>query len=239
MSVHLSSLQKSPMYHTVSYTVSSLSNSCERVSATGKEQREREREERERERDERERERDEREREREREREFKIIKRERERDERERERERERSFTCCVSIVSVRREMWTDIILIVCMVTNCHLSSYGVTSYGVIHLWQWFEEGCRKPTLGVWVIEAPFLLMPITSRTEDRMLINPVSTFRCGVPWTQKLRSPSENKQDNPELWKAFFLKPGIGRKVKSKETVGNSWTVLKVILGHKYNHNH
>ena len=24
--------------------------------------------------------------------------------------------------------------------------------------------------------------------------------------------------------------------KVKSKETVGNSWTVLKVILSHKYN---
>ena len=27
--------------------------------------------------------------------------------------------------------------------------------------------------------------------------------------------------------------------RVKSKETVGNSWTVLKVILGHKYHHNH
>ena len=26
---------------------------------------------------------------------------------------------------------------------------------------------------------------------------------------------------------------------VKSKETVGNSWTILKVILGHKYHHNH
>ena len=26
---------------------------------------------------------------------------------------------------------------------------------------------------------------------------------------------------------------------VKSKETVGNSWTVLKVILGHKYHHKH
>ena len=26
---------------------------------------------------------------------------------------------------------------------------------------------------------------------------------------------------------------------VKSKETVGNSWIVLKVILGHKYHHNH
>ena len=26
---------------------------------------------------------------------------------------------------------------------------------------------------------------------------------------------------------------------VKSKETVGNSWTVLKVILGHEYHHNH
>ena len=26
---------------------------------------------------------------------------------------------------------------------------------------------------------------------------------------------------------------------VKSKETVGNSWTVSKVILGHKYHHNH
>ena len=26
---------------------------------------------------------------------------------------------------------------------------------------------------------------------------------------------------------------------VKSKETFGNSWTVLKVILGHKYHHNH
>ena len=26
---------------------------------------------------------------------------------------------------------------------------------------------------------------------------------------------------------------------VKSKETVRNSWTVLKVILGHKYHHNH
>ena len=26
---------------------------------------------------------------------------------------------------------------------------------------------------------------------------------------------------------------------VKSKEMVGNSWTVLKVILGHKYHHNH
>ena len=38
---------------------------------------------------------------------------------------------CDVSIVSVIREMWTDIILIVCVVTNCHLSSYGVTSYGV------------------------------------------------------------------------------------------------------------
>ena len=29
------------------------------------------------------------------------------------------------------------------------------------------------------------------------------------------------------------------GTWVKSKETVGNSWTVLKVILGHKYHHNH
>ena len=28
-------------------------------------------------------------------------------------------------------------------------------------------------------------------------------------------------------------------KSVKSKETVGNSWTVLKVILGHKYHHNH
>ena len=28
-------------------------------------------------------------------------------------------------------------------------------------------------------------------------------------------------------------------KKVKSKETVGNSGTVLKVILGHKYHHNH
>ncbi len=27
--------------------------------------------------------------------------------------------------------------------------------------------------------------------------------------------------------------------RVKSKETVGNSWTVLKVILGQKYHHNH
>ena len=27
--------------------------------------------------------------------------------------------------------------------------------------------------------------------------------------------------------------------QVKSKKTVGNSWTVLKVILGHKYHHNH
>ena len=27
--------------------------------------------------------------------------------------------------------------------------------------------------------------------------------------------------------------------KVKSKETVGNSWSVLKVILVHKYHHNH
>ena len=26
---------------------------------------------------------------------------------------------------------------------------------------------------------------------------------------------------------------------VKSKETVGHSWTVLEVILGHKYHHNH
>ena len=26
---------------------------------------------------------------------------------------------------------------------------------------------------------------------------------------------------------------------VKSKEMVGNSWTVLKVILGQKYHHNH
>ena len=27
--------------------------------------------------------------------------------------------------------------------------------------------------------------------------------------------------------------------RVKSKETVGNSWSVLKVILGHKHHHNH
>ena len=27
--------------------------------------------------------------------------------------------------------------------------------------------------------------------------------------------------------------------RVKSKQTVGNSWNVLKVILGHKYHHNH
>ena len=38
ISVRLSSLPKSPMYHTVSHTVSALSNSCERVSAPGKEQ---------------------------------------------------------------------------------------------------------------------------------------------------------------------------------------------------------
>ena len=31
----------------------------------------------------------------------------------------------------------------------------------------------------------------------------------------------------------------GGGGGGKSKETVGNSWTVLKVILGHKYHHNH
>ena len=26
---------------------------------------------------------------------------------------------------------------------------------------------------------------------------------------------------------------------VKSKETVGNSWTVLKIIMGYNYHHNH
>ena len=31
----------------------------------------------------------------------------------------------------------------------------------------------------------------------------------------------------------------GGGGGGKSKERVGNSWTVLKVILGHKYHHNH
>ena len=28
-------------------------------------------------------------------------------------------------------------------------------------------------------------------------------------------------------------------KRVKTKEKVGNSWTVLKVILGQKYHHNH
>ena len=36
-----------------------------------------------------------------------------------------------------------------------------------------------------------------------------------------------------PYLFSLFFF------WVISKETVGNSWTVLKVILGHKYHHNH
>ena len=35
------------------------------------------------------------------------------------------------------------------------------------------------------------------------------------------------------------FLCTVVHVLVKSKETVGNSWTVLKVILGHKYHHNH
>ena len=33
--------------------------------------------------------------------------------------------------------------------------------------------------------------------------------------------------------------RPTAELTVKSKETVGNSWSVLKVILGHKYHHNH
>ena len=33
--------------------------------------------------------------------------------------------------------------------------------------------------------------------------------------------------------------RPTAELAVKSKETVGNSWSILKVILGHKYHHNH
>ena len=39
------------------------------------------------------------------------------------------------------------------------------------------------------------------------------------------------NSQEPYQLRKCVY-------EVKSMETVGNSWTVLKVILGHKYNHN-
>ena len=43
----------------------------------------------------------------------------------------------------------------------------------------------------------------------------------------------ANNKLFFPYLFSLFFF------GVKSKETVGNSWTVLKVILGRKYHHNH
>ena len=42
--------------------------------------------------------------------------------------------------------------------------------------------------------------------------------------------------QKRTQFWASFV--PSKQQGVKSKETVGNSWTVLKVILGHKY-HNH
>ena len=43
--------------------------------------------------------------------------------------------------------------------------------------------------------------------------------------------------QKRTQFWVSFVSSKQQG--VKSKETVGNSWTVLKVILGHKYHHNH
>ena len=43
--------------------------------------------------------------------------------------------------------------------------------------------------------------------------------------------------QKRTQFWASFV--PSKQQGVKSKETVGNSWTVLKVILGHKYHHNH
>ena len=72
--------------------------------------------------------------------------------------------------------------------------------------------------------------------------------YRCVIPDPLGL---NEARSD-PPLAKGFCSTSGIsipGRmvndrpdldpfSVKSKETVGNSWTVLKVILGHKY-HNH
>ena len=41
-------------------------------------------------------------------------------------------------------------------------------------------------------------------------------------------------------IW-VLVLWDGVVKRllVKSKETVGNSWTVLKVTLGKKYHHNH
>ena len=59
-----------------------------------------------------------------------------------------------------------------------------------------------------------------------------------GITWSVKAARTARAKWSclgltshrRPILWKNW---------VKSKETIGNSWTVLKVILGHKYYHNH
>ena len=43
----------------------------------------------------------------------------------------------------------------------------------------------------------------------------------------------NDTRKDYKQAWKTRQSTS------KSKETVGNSWTVLKIILGHKYHHNH
>ena len=52
------------------------------------------------------------------------------------------------------------------------------------------------------------------------------------------VKCPRLQKVQNVKL--LMFLTAAEGSSVKSKETVGNSWTVLnfEVILGHKYHHN-
>ena len=52
--------------------------------------------------------------------------------------------------------------------------------------------------------------------------------------WKSSLNSSITSRRSRRENQK-HWNKP----RVKSKETVGKSWTVLKVILGHKYHHNY
>ena len=59
---------------------------------------------------------------------------------------------------------------------------------------------------------------------------------RCWPNLSVKCQSPPLSDLSSAFL---LFLTHDENVGVKSKETVGNSWTVLKVILGHKYHHSH
>ena len=72
------------------------------------------------------------------------------------------------------------------------------------------------------------------------ILLKSIYCIKRGV-YTQKSKRSCEYTDLTAKIKKETKTKKRKKRKkeVKSKGTIGNSWTVLKVIWGHKYHHNH